>query len=244
MDSVRELLKSKYDLDSISLDILFDTLKKEQNQKLKCTIVEMNNGLYIQQDFNKSLHPLDRHEYVKEIINSLHKLQNGEFSNVTTYNQDRLFRYLFGKIRLLENDRQTVKEPAKEVSNPVSETVKPEPKTKNTTDTHDYKYYQTICEKIAHDNQYYHLILVNKKTNEYANYKYCRYQPRYDAFGAMNCHGLKNTYAYSDLKAEYDSAGRFPLLDNSEFAIHIQGIKEPNVYDIIEKLKVEYGIYE
>lgn len=235
MDSVRELLKSEYHIDSISIDILFDHLKTRPH-----TIVEINNELYAR-DHNKALYPLNNVPHITNLIKSLNDMQNGNFSNC---DQNTVFKYLFGKIRLLENELESkesvtknIHDGPKSVIKQVSQTIVQEPMIK-----YDYKHYQTICEKIVYDNQYYHLILVNKKTREFANYKFCQYQPMYNVFGAHNPRQIKNEYVYGELKSYYDANGYFELFDNEYFAIRIIGIKEPNVYEVIDQIKEKYGL--
>ena len=103
------------------------------------------------------------------------------------------------------------------------------------------EFYKDICAQIARKNQYYNIIIVGKNKNQVI----------------INNKGkpaIKNqyfcTFAQTKMVGEtseggYDPEffpGYFKIFENDYAKIYISGIKEPDIYAAIDKLKEEYGL--
>lgn len=240
-NQIKTILMTKYDMDEAGSEVLCNAIEKQNNK-----IVEVDGMLYIKNNAGL-LTPVIRSTDLSSLITQLKDI----CSHGITINQSHgaSLNYLYEKIKLLEADKckstpEIIQEKEQEKVFVVDKKKDLDNNKNLVNKSKDYKFYQTICESIARDNQYYHLILINKNTLEYSNYAHTRYQKHFDIFGNRIGKVCEIASKFEDLLDRMLIHANFILYEDTSNFIFIKGITEPNVYAVIEQLKVDYRIGE
>jgi len=171
--------------------------------------------------------------------------------NIVPFTQKFILLYMNKKIRMLENQIGKLNEYKNEHVNTGSIAVsKIVTEKQNFTKTppitnseSKIEYYKKICSGIARENQYYKIIIIGKnsgknripgKNSNYIlvdNY-FCVFQKTRMVFEGKD--DILDPDGDSDGDSEY-----FKMHEDDHFIIYISGIKEPNVYEVIDLLKLK-----
>lgn len=177
---------------------------------------------------------------VLDILKYIKDLKNGNEPNVRfKYNigsvlrQEIGFEFLINKVQSLEKQIKELQklnpsqnDGKKSVETPGEEVKK---------EVNDMDVYKNVCEKIARKNQYYRIYIYVK--NEYCQISF--YNAKFQK--VKNFSGPNGKKCFRPNKKLVDR-DMHVLYENDHIVIHINGITEPDVYAVIDKLKEEHGL--
>ena len=95
----------------------------------------------------------------------------------------------------------------------------------------DVNYYHEICMKIIGKNQYYRICLIDLEAKQKRIYSKTR------------CIGVSSADDnIMRLKSNLETENYFRLYENHDVVIYIAGIIEPDVYEVIDKLRETHAL--
>jgi len=210
------------------------------------------------------------HVYNNYVFNKIKELERQikELTNVNKINKSNNVIIVNHDQKYEEISEETISDSSEEVEDEEEVgKIGYKPKTQNMT----VAEYKKICEKISSDNQYYHLLFVCKQSTNYpdgqltvihnplSNNPHVQRRSQgqyYQIFSYSLTQGNGVIYKHHKCKNEdmieidtleairYQNTlgGSFILFENDIVMIFIKGIKEPNVFAVIDEIKANYEL--